>query len=106
LKKKWSVSNFQWFGFFSESPDLDAEERLVCACVGVAEVVHVAGADERHVGLLGECDQLRIQSLLDLHVRVLQLDVDVVATEDGAEAVELCVRVGRAVLFERLVDAA
>jgi len=21
LKKNWSVSNFQWFGFFSESPD-------------------------------------------------------------------------------------
>ena len=78
----------------------------MCACVGVAEVVHVAGTDERHVGLLGERDQLRVQPRLDLHVRVLQLDVDVVATEDGAEAVELCVRVGRAVLFERFVDAA
>ena len=41
------MSKRPWFGFFSESPDLDAEERLVCARVLVQEVVDVAARQER-----------------------------------------------------------
>ena len=85
---------------------LDAQQRLVGARVGVAEVVHVAGRDGGQADLAGELGELREDPLLHVEVRVLQLDVDVVAAEDLPEPVELRVRVGGAVLLERLADAA
>ena len=60
---------------------LDAEERLVRARVGVAEVVDVAGGDGRQLQLLRKLDELRQDARLHLEVRVLQLDVDVVPPE-------------------------
>ncbi len=60
---------------------LDAEQRLVGARVGVAEVVDVAGRDGRHARLARELDELRQDALLHVEVGVLQLDVDVVAAE-------------------------
>ena len=68
---------------------LDAEERLVRARIGVAEVVDVAGRDGRQADLRRERGELRQDALLHVEVRVLQLDVDVVAAEDLREAVEL-----------------
>jgi hypothetical protein len=68
---------------------LDAEERLVGAGVLVPEVVDVAGRDGRQAPLLGERDELGVDPLLDVEVRVLELDVDAVAAEDLLEPVEL-----------------
>ena len=85
---------------------LDAEERLVCARVGVAQVVDVAGRDGRQPLLRGELDELRQDPRLHVEVRVLQLDVDVVARRT------ICARRSSspsasvdAVLLERLADA-
>ena len=100
------MSNFQWFGFFERVAGLDAEQRLVGARVGVAEVVDVAGRDGRQPDRGRELDELRQDPLLHVEVRVLQLDVDVVAAEHLREPVELGVRVGGAVLLERLADPA
>src|SRR6266511_1568070 len=85
---------------------LDAEQRFVCACILVSEVVHVAGGDERQVRARGKLDELGIDPLLRLEVRVLQLDVGVVAAEDLREPVEVGGRVLRAALLERLRHAA
>ena len=85
---------------------LDAEQRLVRVRVLVAQVVDVAGGDRRQPALLGERDELRVDPLLHVEVRVLELDVDVVAPEDLLEPVELRLGVGRAALLERLADAA
>ncbi len=60
---------------------LDAEERLVGARVGVAQVVDVARGDRRQLQLVGERHELREDPGLDVEVRVLELDVDVVAAE-------------------------
>ena len=84
---------------------LDAEQRLVGLRILVPQVVDVAGGDRRQATLLGELDELRRDPLLHLEVRVLELDVDVVAAEDLLEPVELCLGVALAVLFERLADA-
>ena len=99
------MSNFQWFGFFSESPGLDAEERLVRARVLVLEVVHVAGRDERQARALGEAREQRVDPRLLLEPRVLDLDVGRVLAEDLDEPVEVGRRVGLARLLERLRDA-
>ena len=72
----------------------------------VPQVVDVARHDGRQPALLGELDQLRVDPLLHLEVRVLQLHVDVVAAEDLREVVELAFGVGDAVLLERLAHAA
>jgi hypothetical protein len=85
---------------------LDAEERLVGARVLVAEVVDVAGRDGGQPPLRGELDELRVDPLLDVEVRVLELDVDVVAAEDLLEPLELRLGVGRPALLERLADPA
>ncbi len=85
---------------------LDAEQRFVCACVGVAEVVHVAGCDGGEPALRCELGELRQDALLDLQVRVLQLDVDVGLAEGVGEARELGLGVGGAVFLERAADAA
>ncbi len=76
------------------------------ARVLVAEVVDVAGRHRRQPALLGERDELGIDPLLDVEVRVLELDVDPVAAEDLLEPVELRLGVAVAVLLERLADAA
>ena len=77
-----------------------------CDCASsCAQVVDVAGGDGRQAALLGELDELRGDPLLHLEVRVLELDVDVVAAEDLLEPVELRLGVGAAVLLERLADA-
>jgi hypothetical protein len=81
---------------------LDAEQRLVGPGVLVAQVVHVAGGDEREPGLAGEIDELRVDALLDVEARVLQLDVGRIAAEDLGEAVEVGAGIVRAVLLERL----
>jgi hypothetical protein len=57
--------------------------------VVVVQVVDVAGGDEREAGLLRELGQLRIDARLLRKARVLDLDVDVVATEDLGQAVEV-----------------
>ena len=46
LKKNWSVSNFQWFGFLSESPDRMSRSRDVgrVAPEDLREPVEVGGA--------------------------------------------------------------
>src|SRR5439155_2048496 len=61
--------------------------------------------DGRQATLLGELDELRGDPLLHLEMRVLELDVDVVAAEDLLEPVELCLGIGVAVLLEGLADA-
>ena len=76
----------------------------MCARVGVAQVVDVAGRDGGQTGLRRELGELRQDARLHLQVRVLQLDVDVVAAEHLREMVELPLRVGDAVLLERLAD--
>ena len=85
---------------------LDAEQRLVRARVLVQEVVDVAGRDERQLPLFGERDEVRVDPRLRLEVRVLELDVDVVAAEDLRQPVELGLGVLRPALLERLADAA
>jgi len=77
----------------------------VCARVGVAEVVDVAGRDRLQAELLRELRELRQDARLDVEVRVLELDVDVVATERLREPVELAFGVGEPVLLECLADA-
>ena len=84
---------------------LDAEERLVRPGVLVPEVVDVAGRDRRQPGDGGQLVELGQDAPLHLEVRVLQLDVDVVAPEDLDEPVELGARVADPVLLERLADA-
>ena len=84
---------------------LDAEERLVRARVLVPEVMHVTRRDGRYAALRRELLEQRIDALLDVEVRVLQLDVDVVLAEDRGEPVELAFRVVGAALLERLADA-
>ena len=76
------------------------------ACVGVAEVVDVAGCDGGNSALRCELDELRQDALLDLQVRVLQLDVHVVGAEGLREAVELGLGVVGAVFLECAADAA
>ena len=76
------------------------------ARVLVAEVVDVAGRDERQARLGRELRELRVDPLLHVEARVLDLDVGRVAAEDLREPVELGARVGGAVLLERLADAA
>ena len=84
---------------------LDAEQRLVRACVLVAEVVHVAGGDERQARLFGRAGEDRVDPGLHVEPRVLHLDVDGVGAEDVLQPRELGVRVVLAVLLERLADA-
>src|SRR5438874_924871 len=52
---------------------LDAEQGLVRACVVVHQVVDVAGRDERQARLAGQLHELRVDALLHLEARVLQL---------------------------------
>ena len=85
---------------------LDAEQRLVRPRVLVAEVVDVAGRDQRQPGFPGELRQRRVDPLLDVEAGVLHLDVGRVAAEDLGEAVEVGARVVGPVLLERLADAA
>ena len=70
------------------------------------EVVHVAGRDERQLPVSGERDEVRVDPRLRLEVRVLELDVHVVAAEDLLQPVELGLGVLGAALLERLADAA
>ncbi len=70
----------------------------------VAEVVDIAGDDGRQPRRRGELVELRQDPLLDREVRVLELDVDVVAAEDLREPVEFGARVGHPSLLERLAD--
>ena len=85
---------------------LDAEQRLVRARVLVAQVVDVAGRDERQVPARGQVDELRVDPLLHLEMRVLELDVDVVGAEDLRQPVELGLGVLATALLERLAHAA
>ena len=85
---------------------LDAEQRLVGARVLGAEVVDVARRDGRQVALAGERDELGHDPRLHVEVRVLELDVDLVAAEDLLEPVELGLGVVAAALLERLAHAA
>ena len=80
-------------------PGLDAEKRLVGPRVLVAEVVDVAGCDERKAGLSRELGEGRVDPRLLGKAGVLDLDVDVVAAEDLGQAIE----VGRSVLGSALL---
>ena len=73
--------------------------------VGGGQVVDVSGGDERQLRLRGELDELRVDALLDVEARVLELDVGGLAAEDLRQPVEVGARVGRAALLERLADA-
>ena len=106
LKKNWSVSNFQWFGFLSESPDWMQSSASCALRVLVPQVVDVAGRDERQPGLGRELRQERVDPRLDVEARVLDLDVGRVAPEDLREPVEVGARVVGPALLERLADAA
>ena len=66
-------------------PGLDAEQRLVCARVLVAEVVDVAGGDERQPGRLRDLRERGVDPLLHLEAGVLDLEVDGVLPEDVGE---------------------
>ena len=59
------------------------------ARVVVQQVVDVAGRDERQTGRLGEPGQLRVDPLLRLEPRILDLDVRRVLAEDLDEPVEV-----------------
>ena len=83
---------------------LDAEQRLVCARVLVAEVVDVARRDERQAGGLGGAREHGVDARLHVEPGVLHLDVDGVLAEDLPEPVELGGGVVLAVLLERLAD--
>ena len=83
---------------------LDAEQRLVRARVLVAEVVDVAGRDERQPGGLGGAREHGVDARLHVEPGVLHLDVDGVLAEDLPEPVELGGGVVLAVLLERLAD--
>ena len=85
---------------------LDTEQRLVRPRVLVAEVVDVAGRDERDAGARGKIDELRVERLLHLEPRILELDVGLLAAEDVHEPLELRLGLGRLALLERLRDAA
>ena len=76
--------------------------------VGVlgAQVVHVAGADDRQAGVGGEREQARVDAAVLVDARVLELDVDVVAPEDLHEAVELLAGARRVARQQRLAGAA
>ncbi len=76
------------------------------ARIGVAEVMDVARRDHGQAAPLGQGDELGVDPLLHLQVRVLQLHVDAVAAEDLLEPVELRLRVVAPVLLERLAHAA
>ena len=93
-------------GVLERVAGLDAEQRLVGARVLVPEVVDVAGRDERQAALLRELGEQRVDAGLHIEVRVLHLDVDLVAAEDLDEAVELALGIGDAALLQRLGDAA
>ena len=84
---------------------LDAQQRLVRARVRVAEVVDVTRRDRRQPRLAGELDELRKDARLHVEMRVLQLDVGVVAAEHLRQPVELVVGVAGAALLERLRNA-
>ena len=74
---------------------LDAEQRLVGPRVLVAQVVDVAGRDEREARVGRELREERVDPRLLREPRVLDLDVDVVAPEHLREPVQ----VGRGVLW-------
>ncbi len=84
---------------------LDAEQRLVRLGVLGAQVVHVAGADDRKARVGGEREQAGVDALVLLDARVLQLDVDVLAPEDLDEAVELLAGAGSVAGEQRLAGA-
>ena len=73
--------------------------------VGGAEVVDVTGGDERQLRLGRELDELRVDALLHVEPRVLELDVGALSPEDLRQPVEIGARVCRPVLLERLADA-
>src|SRR6185312_15887587 len=85
---------------------LDAEQRLVRDGVVTGEVVDVAGADHRQPRVPGQVDQRRQDPRLHVDAAVLDLDVDVVATEDLHQPVELRAGARHVVVDQRLADAA
>src|SRR5207253_5711558 len=85
---------------------LNAKQRFVRARVLVAEVVDVARGDERHAAPDRKLLKQRVDALLDVEMRVLHLDVDLLLAEDRRQPVELALGVVGAALLERLADAA
>ena len=85
---------------------LDAEERVVRPGVLGVQVVHVAGADDREAGVGGDPQEPRVDLGVLGHAGVLQLDVDVVASEDRHEPVELGARRGLVAASQRLAGDA
>ena len=85
---------------------LDAEQHLVRVGVLGPQVVHVARADQRQAGLVGELQQPHVHLLVLLEPGVLQLDVHRVAPVDLHQPVELHPGARVVVLQQRLVDAA
>ena len=75
--------------------------------VGVfgAQVVHVAGADGWQPQLVGQLEQDRIDLVVLVKARILNLDVDMVLVEDLHHQVELGPCCNLVVAHDRLVDA-
>ena len=57
------MSNFQWFGFLSESPDWMQSSASCARASSCAEVVDVAGRDERQPRFSRELDEQRVDPL-------------------------------------------
>jgi hypothetical protein len=85
-------------------PGLDAEERLVRARVLVAQVVDVAGGDEREPGRPGDLGERGVDRLLHLEAGVLDLQVDRLPPEDVGEPLHLGLGLGAVAALERLAD--
>ena len=79
---------------------LDRQERLVGVSVLVADVVDVAGGDQRAAGVLGELCQVYVDALLLLDSGVLEFQVDVLGTKDLAERVEFLAGGAQVVVLE------
>ena len=81
---------------------LDAEEGLVRRRVLVAQVVDVAGGDQRDPGSLRKRDEPGIDLLLDRQAGILELDEDLVAPEHVDEPDQLGLGLGIGAALECL----
>ena len=84
---------------------MDAQQHLVRVGIFGAQVVDVARADGRQSQLVGQLEQDRIDLVVLLKARVLNLDVDVILAEDLHHQVELGPCRILVVAHDRLIDA-
>ena len=84
---------------------LDAEQRRVVLVVLAAEVVDVAGRDQRPADLAGDLDDSLVGLVLLGDPVLLDLEVDVVGAEDLHQLVGVGARLGRVVGDQPLAEA-